>query len=326
MMRTDAITVIGAGGIGCAVGHALLTAGVKVNFVDADAAKVDAGNRSGVDVTNRPSLPAQFVHFAEWQPNPEQLHLVCTKCYDNAAVFARLPADTPLVPIQNGFDAAIEKLGHSIEGIASFVSECEPGRPATRITRAGDLHLGGRGALPPAWLHELALQLRQAKLFRVIEVADIGPIKHAKLMYNAAISPLAAAAGMDNGQLLTLPQARRLFFAFLRENHAILKAANKPLGKVGPFHPDTVMRILARPWVAQALARAFVPGLRGTYCSMSGDIEKGRTEISNYNGQLIAWAGSTPCPLNRRAVEVIERMSRERLRPNVQALSWFDVI
>ena len=142
-------------------------------------------------------------------------------------------------------------------------------------------------------------------------------------MYNAAISPLAAAAGMDNGMMLQLPQARKLFFAFLRENYAILKAANKPLGKVGPFHPDTVMRILSRPWLARALARAFTPGLRGTYCSMSGDIAKGRTEVSNYNGQLIAWAGDMPCPLNRRAVEIVERMSREQVRPSAEALDWF---
>ena len=36
----DAITVVGAGGIGCAVGYFLRAAGVRVTFVDADEAKV----------------------------------------------------------------------------------------------------------------------------------------------------------------------------------------------------------------------------------------------------------------------------------------------
>jgi 2-dehydropantoate 2-reductase len=323
-MCSDAITVIGAGGIGCAVGYAFLATGTQVDFIESDVAKVNAGNEHGVGVEGRPRIPAQFIPFSEWQPEANRLHLLCTKCYDNAAVLSRLPADATIIPIQNGFDAELDKAGHATEGIASFVSECGPGRPITRITRAGDLHLGGRGSAPPAWLRELAEKMGRAKLFRVIEVADILPIKHTKLMYNAAISPLAAAAGFDNGQLLTIPNARRLFFALLQENYAILKAANKPLGKVGPFHPDTVMRILAQPWLARALAWAFAPGLRGTYCSMSGDIEKNRTEIWNYNGQLVQWAGSMPCPLNRAAVDTIEYMAEEKVRPNLDALAWFD--
>ncbi len=318
------MTVIGAGGIGCAIGYALLRSGIPVDFVDADRAKVEAGNSSGVGIAGHSNLGARFIPFDDWKPRPERLQWLCTKCFDNAAVLARMPVNATLVPVQNGFDETLNKVGHAAEGIASFVSECEPYRPVTRITRPGDLHLGARGGAMPEWLPTLAARLRQARLFRVVEVADIHPIKHTKLMYNAAISPLAAAAGMDNGMLLQLPQACRLFFAFLRENYAILKAADKALGKVGPFHPDTVMRILSRPWVSRIMARAFTPGLRGTYCSMSGDIEKGRTEVQNYNGQLVAWAEITPCPLNQRAVEIVERMTREQVRPSVAALNWFE--
>ena len=36
----EAITIIGAGGIGCAVGYAFCAAGVRVTFVDADEQKV----------------------------------------------------------------------------------------------------------------------------------------------------------------------------------------------------------------------------------------------------------------------------------------------
>ena len=49
----DAITVVGAGGIGCAVGHALAAAGVAVTFVDADPAKVAWGRANGVCVEVR---------------------------------------------------------------------------------------------------------------------------------------------------------------------------------------------------------------------------------------------------------------------------------
>jgi 2-dehydropantoate 2-reductase len=139
-------------------------------------------------------------------------------------------------------------------------------------------------------------------------------------MYNAAISPLAAAAGLDNGQLLSVPLARRLFFALLRENYDILSGARIALGTIGPLAPATVARILSRPWLANGLAWAFYPSLRGSYCSMSGDLPRGRTEMDNYNGHLIRLAGGRPCPLNRAVFDLVNYMARTSERPRTEAL------
>src|SRR5262245_2893056 len=109
MVKSTAMTVIGAGGIGCAVGYSLLQAGITVEFVDVDAAKVEAGNREGVRVGGHPASSAKFIQFADWRPAPGRLHWLCTKCYDNEAVFARLPADVQLVPVQNGIDPALDQ-------------------------------------------------------------------------------------------------------------------------------------------------------------------------------------------------------------------------
>jgi 2-dehydropantoate 2-reductase len=155
----------------------------------------------------------------------------------------------------------------------------------------------------------------------VKRVPDVLPYKYAKVMYNAAISPLAAVAGLDNGQLLTIRKARRLFFQLLRENYGILKAAGVPLGIVGPFHPDAVDRILRWPAVARVMAWPFSLSLRNTYCSMSGDIPKGRTEIEFFNGHLIELAGDREIPLNRRAYALVRRMEQERATP---APHWLD--
>jgi len=133
-------------------------------------------------------------------------------------------------------------------------------------------------------------------------------------------NPIAAAAGLDNGGLLWVPKARRLFFDLLLENYAILRSAAVPLGKVGPFHPDTVQRILRHRIVANAFAWAFYPTLRKAYCSMSGDLPRGRTEIDNYNLHLISLAGGQGCPLNRRVYDVVKRMERERIPPAVHML------
>ncbi|HEY7156682.1 MAG TPA: ketopantoate reductase C-terminal domain-containing protein [Gemmataceae bacterium] len=324
----EAVHVVGCGAIGCAIGYSLRAAGIPVTFVDTDVAKIEWGRRHGVIVDRLPPHPATFVPFADWQPPTDAVVLLCTKCYDNAVVLERVPQSARLIPIQNGFDPLLHARGHAVEGIASFVSECLPHRTHTRITRAGQLHFGYRlsalGSRPeiPQCVRILAESRKPTTegRIRVEMVKDILPYKYTKLMYNAAISPLASAAGLDNGQLLRLPWLRGLFFDLLRENHAVLRRAGVQLGKVGPLHPSTVATILRRPWLAHMLAWAFYPGLRKTYCSMSGDLPAGRTEIDYYNGHLLELAGDAPCPLNRRVYTLVKRMERERMAPRLVVL------
>src|SRR5262249_61267884 len=87
----DTVHIVGAGGIGCAVGYALRAAGVPVGFVEANPRKVEAGRRDGVRVDDRPPLAAEFVSFAQWKPPAGAMVLLCVKCYDNAAVLAEVP-------------------------------------------------------------------------------------------------------------------------------------------------------------------------------------------------------------------------------------------
>jgi 2-dehydropantoate 2-reductase len=318
------VSVVGAGGIGCALGHALRAGGVDATFVEADKQKVDWGRRHGVGLEGRPALPAEFVHFADWRPPTNGIALLCTKCYDNEIVLSRLPSATEVIPVQNGFDRDLVKRSR-IEGISSFVSECHAHQTRTRITRRGSLHIGycgaGRQRALPDSVNRLIGVLEQHGSFDVKRVPGVLPYKYAKLMYNAAISPLAAAAGLDNGQLLTIKRVRALFFRLLRENYGILKAAGVPLGVVGPFHPDTVDRILRLPVIARLMALPFSLSLRNTYCSMSGDIPTGRTEIDYFNGHLIELAGDRDIPLNRLAYNLVKRMEREQATP---APCWLD--
>lgn len=313
----DAITVVGVGGIGVALGYAFRAGGVPVRFVDVNERKLANGRSHGVAVDRHPPLPAEFIHFEDWQPKSDEVIWLCTKCYDNAVVLDRIPESCTILPVQNGFDSRLNERWHAAEGIASFVSECTFDRPHTRITRSGKLHLGLRGSGQESRLEQWARSLQGARLFRVELVDDVRPFKHTKLMYNAAIGPLAAAAGLDNGQLLAVPAARRLFFDLLRENYSILTEAQLTLGKIGPFHPSTVNKILQQPSLTKALAWAFCPSLRGTYCSMAGDIEKGRTEVEFYNGYLVRIAGDRPCELNRRVCELFHRLERERRVPGL---------
>ncbi len=319
------IHILGAGGIGAVLAWGLAREGYSVVLVEAHPGKVAEGQKEGVTVVGLGTQAVPFVAFEDWTPPDEGFVLLCTKTYDNPAVFDRLPDNTFLVPVQNGFDPQLERRDHAGEGIASFVSECERDRPITRITRPGSLHIGGRRSITAeerTELASLAAALEKAKLFPVEFVEDVRPYKATKLMYNAAISPLAAAAGVDNGELLTDGLAKKLFFGMLRENYAILQHAHIPLARIGPFHPDTVSLILKTPGLPTFMALFFRPSLRGTYCSMAPDIPIGRTEIEAYNGHLIRLAGDFPCPLNRAAFDLVEKVTREGLKPERKHLQY----
>jgi len=321
------IHILGAGGIGTVLAWSLSRAGHSVILVDAEHDKVAQGLKEGVTVEGFGTQQIPMVGFDDWTPPDEGFILLCTKTYDNPTVLARLPDGAFLVPVQNGFDLELERRNHVCEGIASFVSECLRDRPVTRITRPGSLHIGARKAITDyerSQLVSLAAALGKSRLFPVEFVEDVRPYKATKLMYNAAISPLAAAAGVDNGELLTDQLAKKLFFGMLLENYAILQYAKIPLARIGPFHPDTVALILRIPALPACMAIFFRPSLRGTYCSMAPDIPLGhnRTEIDAYNGHLIRLAGDFPCPLNHAAFNLVEKVTRESLTPQRQHLQY----
>ncbi len=287
-------------------------------MVETNPQKLKAGQQDGLTVDGVNERRVRFCSFTDWAAPEDGVVLLCTKTYDNAAVLARTHARRWLVPVQNGFDPLLDASAHPCEGIASFVSQCEPSRPATRLTRPGELFFGGRRRLHTEerdGLENLAKGLRQGGL-KQVRVADlIEPYKASKLMYNAAISPLAASAGIDNGQLLSDPVARNLFFALLKENYSILRRRGVPLARIGPFPPWLVNRILRLPGLGQALAPFFRPGLAGTYCSMAPDMGTGRTEIAAYNGHLKKLAGDESAPVNTAVLNLMTRMQERSLPP-----------
>src|SRR5260370_35475072 len=115
---------------------------------------------------------------------------------------------------------------------------------------------------------------------------------------------------------MRMPPAGDGFYAVVRESDAIAPGAGPRLGGVGPLPTGLVARILARPWLARPLAWLFARGLRGTYCSMAGDLPAGRSEIDFYNRHLIGLSGDFPCPLNRLVLTLIQRIVARRRPPH----------
>ena len=70
------------------------------------------------------------------------------------------------------------------------------------------------------------------------------------------------------------------------------------------------------------MAKFFEPSLRETYCSMAGEIQKGRTEIDNYNGHLIRLAeqAGVPSPLNRAVFNLVTKITATREESKLEAI------
>jgi 2-dehydropantoate 2-reductase len=322
-MKSYPIHIIGAGGIGVALAYSLARNGGDVRMIESDAGKCEYGKNHGLVVDGYDAIKVPFTDFDEWTSTEDALTLLCTKTFNNTEVLKKIANKQRIIPIQNGYDVCLDRNSHFGEGIASFVSECERNRPITRITREGEFHLGPRRSVnqdESAVLFELFSMLKDTPLFKVELVDDVLPYKATKLMYNAAISPLAAYACVDNATLLSDKLAKRYFFKLILENYAILKNAKKRMATIGPFHPDTVSKILKTPGLPEIMAIFFKPSLRGTYCSMAPDMGTAHTEINAYNGYLVDIAGDVPCPYNRAAVSMVDTITEQRLSPDYSHL------
>ena len=294
------VTVVGAGGIGCCLAAALCSKNHPVRMVEKCTRKINWIRQNGIQIKGLPPYFVSVESFSTWKPPTGDLILLCVKCYDNSSFFRHISPNLPVLPVQNGFDPELMSQEVVAEGIASFIGETTPGTAYTRITRKGAIHIGPRtvGQRIPFSLRKLG-SLLDGNGIRPIVVPSILPFKYTKFLYNCAISPLASACGIDNGQLLANPRIRPIFLGLLKENLTILNNSSIVLGKVGPFSPKMVIAILQNSCLTRFLASWFKKSLDQTYCSMSGDWVTGKTELKYYLGHMIHLAGSTPCPLNR---------------------------
>ena len=83
-------------------------------------------------------------------------------------------------------------------------------------------------------------------------------------------------------------------------------------------------RILRTPLLGTLMSGPFSRTLRGTYCSMSGDIETGETEVDHFNGHLVRLAQGRDCPLNRIACDLVEEMAAARATPDPSRLDRWE--
>ena len=299
------VVVVGPGAIGCvlAVRLALAPSRPHVTLLDHRA-----------DRAARLSARPVVLHAAEGDlqarvpvrtapEDPPDLVILATKAgaaIAAARAAARWIGGAPLLAIQNGLgvvEAVAEALPRTavVAGVlyqaANVVAEGEVCHVANEPTFFGYL-----GRAPDALVARIAALLESAGLAARVE-EDLAPQVWGKAIINAALNPVAALAGVRNGEVASRLSLRALAQGIADEGQAVADAEGVRL----PY---------------ASAAEATLETARRTAenrCSMLQDLEAGRpTEIEFLNGELVR-AGErcgVATPANRAVATLLRQVSK----------------
>lgn len=311
MKRERRYVVLGAGGVGCALGGMLQVAGADVVYV-ARGAQLDALAQDGLTI----ALPQRTFHLrVEAVRSPRDVRfedrdvvLFCTKTQDSEAALSDLaacaPRDLPLVCTQNG--VATERLAvrafSRVIGLVFFspVRFTSPGRISIHGAPVfGGLDLGvhptGTGDLVDAITRDLAEAGFDARAEPRIQrwkygklLTNLGNIVQALAGELHAESPIHAAM---SAEATACYRAAGIEFATAEDIYARYAA-------VGPADVDGAARGGGSTW--QSLARA-----------------TGTIETEYLNGEIVRLGEKhgVPTPVNHAMTLLARRAAEERWPP-----------
>ena len=204
-----------------------------------------------------------------------------------------LAADGLVLTLQNGagnYETLAEFLAARRVALGTTtVGATLLGPGQVRPAGEGLISLGGHPALAP-----LASWLRSAG-FIIENAPDANTLLWGKLVINAAINPLTALLGVQNGELLNRPTAYELLKAVAREAASVAVAQGISL----PY-PDPVT-------AAETTARRTA----SNYSSMLQDRQRGApTEIDAICGAIVQAGERTdvPTPINRTLWQLVKAL------------------
>ncbi len=237
-------------------------------------------------VTNDPNecadIPFALVLVKSWQTKRAAQQLAACLAEDGLAL-----------TLQNGINnhqTLADTLGSQRVALGITTTGAtllDPGH--VRPVGDGRVSLGVHARIEP-----LADMLRVAG-FKVEMLADTEGLLWGKLVINAAINPLTALLGVQNGELLSRPTARSLMGSTAREAACVADG----LGIDLPY-PDAVMAV-------ETVARRTATN----YSSMLQDVLRGApTEIDSINGAIVSIGEriKVPTPVNRTLWQLVRGM------------------
>lgn len=293
---------MGAGAMGCLYGGLLAEAGVDVSLVDVLREHVDAINAKGLHITG---VSGDRVVRVPATTNPEtvgrvELVLLFVKSYDTAkAMRDSMPligGDTYVLTLQNGLGnlkaiaesvGAGRVLGGTTSHGSTLVGPGEIRHAGVGPTVVGALDRGSRGMA-----EKVADTFNRAGLLTRVS-DDVRGDVWGKVLINLGINALTALTGLRNGQLLEVPELRRLMRLAVEEGMRVADADGVDLAPI-----DHVAHVYE---VAEATA--------ANRSSMLQDVERGRrTEIDALNGAVVGLGErlGVETPVNRALTALVK--------------------
>ena len=329
--------VVGAGGIGCAIG-ARLAQHQPLIFVDSWKDHVDAMRASGltVDYPDGPIHvePVQAWHLSEMASIPDRpdVVLLAVKSYQTAetaaALLPYLKDGSMVVSLQNCINedtiASIVGALRTIGAMVRFDGAMKgPGHgSATRKERrlvVGELD----GRITPR-LRELGATLSQSVQTDLSD--NIWRELWSKLVRNTEVNGIAVVGGLGMGQIVVDQTARRLAIALGMET---VKVALKLGIELDPMELDGAAESYFQPFGSSEVDgledhfRHMFEAYPQVKASMLQDVEKGRpTEIDFMNGYVVKRGAEVgiPTPLNAEIVRLVKEVEAGRRRPDRNAV------
>lgn len=305
------IAVYGAGAIGSLFGGLLARAGFNVVLIARRPTVQEVMARGlhlegRVEDTVRPEARERLSNG-----DPADLVFLTVKAGDvraaGEAIGAALASSVPIVALQNGLGIGEQlrdglaaagwpdPLSAIVRGTTSYgATLLAPGR--VRFAGEGEVVISDRTLVPRTG--EIVAETLERAGLTVRRVEDIGLEIWKKLLVNAAVNPVTADHGVENGRLLEEP-LRGQAEALLREAQAVAAAEGYR------FSDAAADRELWRVVRATAENRS----------SMLQDLDRGRrTEVEAISGALVALGekDGIPMPATRRALDRVHRREAER--------------
>ena len=324
------VLVMGAGAIGCWLGGCLQAAGVPVLFVG--RARVLEGLRAqglrltDLDGRNRQLAPhALDLHEQVPARLAPALVLLTVKSGATAEVAAllaaALPAETPVVSMQNG-------LSNSAVGAATAPSlRWRAGMVPYNVAELapGHYHRGTTGDLAaqddPA-LRALAAGFARAGLPLLLH-ADLRALQWGKLLLNLN-NPVNALSGRPLRAQLMERGYRQCLAALQSEALALLRSAGIAPAQVAALPPHRVPMLLRLPTPLFGLIAARMLRIDPNACSsMADDLALGRaTEIDALCGEVVRLAQSQglQAPRNARMVALVKAWPQQPTPVDARAM------
>lgn len=333
------IAIYGAGSLGTILGAFISKASIEIELINRNKAHVEALKNNGAQVVGTLQFRQPVVAYTPDEMNGlYDIVFLMTKQQHNKEVVQKLNSylapDGVLVTFQNGLPEMqiAEILGEErVLGctVAWGATMKEPG--VCELTSEPDALSFSLGAISEKRSKHFDKVKDLLERMGTVDVEEnfLGT-RWSKLLINAAFSGMSAVLGCTFGEAAGPRDSRRVVQALIKECIDVCEAGGI---RIEPVQGKDIVKLLnyTNP-IKKAFSFFIIPIAIRKHAklkaSMLQDIEKGKlTEVDAINGAVSEYGRKVGCPtpMNDRVVEIIHKIERGELKPEIENLKYFDI-